>query len=245
MTAPRGGALTKAEVARLRSLREKRGREELGLFVVEGEKVVGELLAAGHPLEALYATEAWTGPRTVAVTAEEMARISHFPTPSSVLALARLRRAPLPPGALDRGLTLALDGVQDPGNVGTLWRVADWFALARLVLSPDCADPFSPKVIHASMGSFARVPLHVAPLAEALAATRAPVLGCDLGGADIHGIPPPRDAVIVIGSEGRGLSPEVAGRVTQRVTIPGHGRAESLNAAIAAAIVCDNLRRPR
>ena len=245
MTAPRRAALAKAEVARLRSLREKRGREELGLFAVEGEKAVGDLLAAGHPLEAVYATDAWPGPRTVAVSAEEMARISHFPTPSSVLALARLRREPLGAGALERGLTLALDGVQDPGNVGTLWRIADWFALARLVLSPDCADPYAPKVIQASMGSFARVPLHVAPLAEALEGARVPVLGCDLDGADIHALPPPRDAVIVIGSEGRGLSPAVARRVTQRVTIPGQGRAESLNAAIAAAIVCDNLRRPR
>lgn len=242
---PRRAALGRAELARLRALREKRGREELGLFAVEGEKAVGDLLASGHPLEAIYATDAWPGQRTVAVTAAEMARISHFPTPASVLALARLRREPLPAGALDRGLTLALDGVQDPGNVGTLWRIADWFGLARVVLSPDCADPYAPKVVQASMASFARVPLHVAALPAALAGTRVPVLGCELAGADIHAFPPPADAVIVIGSEGRGLSPEVARRLTHRVTIPGYGRAESLNAAVAAAIVCDNLRRPR
>jgi TrmH family RNA methyltransferase len=245
MTAPRRAALARADVARLRSLREKRGRDEAGLFAVEGEKAVSELLAAGYPLEEIYATDAWAGRRTVAVSAADMARISHFPTPSSVLALARLRREPLAAGALSRGLTLALDGVQDPGNVGTLWRIADWFACARLLLSPDCADPYAPKVIQASMGSFGRVPLHVADLPGALAAAGVPVLGCELAGEDIHRFPPPADAVVVIGSEGRGLSPEVSARLTHRVTIPGHGRAESLNAAVAAAIVCDNLRRPR
>jgi TrmH family RNA methyltransferase len=172
-----------------------------------------------------------------------MARVSHFPTPASILAVGRITRVPLAPGALDHGLTLALDGIQDPGNVGTLLRLADWFALDRVLLSPDCADLFSQKVINASMGSFARVTVHTGPLAEALAGTRVPVLGCDLQGDDVHTLKPRRDAVVVIGSEGRGLSPAVAALVTQRVTIPKFGRAESLNAAVAAAIVCDNLRR--
>lgn len=239
--------LTKAEISRLRSLQEKKHREALGLFVVEGEKVIGELLAAGFPFAEIYATPAWSPAGAVAVTGvspAEMERISHYPTPASVLAVGRLARAPLTPGALDRGLTLALDGIQDPGNVGTLLRIADWFALDRVVLAPDGADLFSQKVINASMGSFARVRVHTAPLAEALAGCTAPVLGCDLGGEDVHALPPLRDAVIVIGSEGRGSSPAVAARVTRRVTIPKFGGAESLNAAVAAGIVCDQLRRP-
>ncbi|MBA3850153.1 MAG: RNA methyltransferase [Opitutus sp.] len=258
--------LTKAGITRLRSLREKKHREALGLFVVEGEKVVGELLAAKFPFAELYATDAWEGRAAVPlaaarrgtepapcqiISAAEMARLSHYPTPSAVLAVGRIARAPLPPGALDRGLTLALDGIQDPGNVGTLLRIADWFAFDRVVLSPDCADLFSQKVINASMGSFARVAAHTAPLAEALAGCAAPVLGCDLQGDDVHGLPALRAAVVVIGSEGRGLSPAVAARVTRRVTVPKFaaepgrigGAAESLNAAVAAAIVCDNLRR--
>jgi TrmH family RNA methyltransferase len=172
-----------------------------------------------------------------------MARASHFPTPSTVLAIGKVARRPLPAGALNRGLTLALDGIQDPGNVGTLLRLADWFGLDRVLLSPDCADLFSQKVINASMGSFARATVHTAPLAEALAGCTAPILGCDLQGDDVHTLKPCRDAVIVIGSEGRGLSPAVGAMVTQRVTIPKYGGAESLNAAVAAAIVCDNLRR--
>ena len=238
--------LTKTGLARLRDLREKKAREAAGLFVVEGEKVVGELLAAHFPFTEIYATADWPGPRdgrVQPITPGDMKRASHFPTPSSVLAVGRITRPVLAAGALDRGLTLALDGIQDPGNVGTLLRVADWFALDRVLLSPDSADLFSQKVINASMGSFARVTVHTAPLAEALGRTKAPVLGCELAGDDVHGLPARRDAVIVIGSEGRGLSPAVQKIVTQRVTIPRYGGAESLNAAVAAAIVCDNLRR--
>jgi TrmH family RNA methyltransferase len=247
--------LAKADLSRLRALREKKHREDAGLFVIEGEKVVAELLAAKYPLLEIYATPAWPAPRgdtrVREITAEEMARASHFPTPSSVLAVGKITRAPLAAGALSRGLTLALDGIQDPGNVGTLLRLADWFALDRVLLSPDCADLFSQKVINASMGSFARVTVHSVPLAEALAGVKVPVLGCELTGDDVHTLKPLRDAVVVVGSEGRGLSPAVQALVTQHVTIPRFGAkcaslgggAESLNAAIAAAIVCDNLRR--
>ena len=258
-------SLTKGDIARLRSLQEKKHREALGLFVVEGEKVVGELLAANFSFVELYATAEWSDvgrvpspgedlaapsrgvrtprPQINAVTADEMERISHYPTPASVLAVGKIIRTPLAEGAINRGLTLALDGIQDPGNVGTLLRIADWFAFDRVLLSPDCADLFSQKVINASMGSFARVTVHTTPLAAALAGTAVPVLGCDLQGEDVHGLKPLRAAVVVIGSEGRGLSPAVQARVTQRVTIPRFGGAESLNAAVAAAIVCDNLRR--
>ena len=172
-----------------------------------------------------------------------MARLSHYPTPSNVLAVGKIARTPLAPNALNRGLTLALDGIQDPGNVGTLLRVADWFAFDRVLLSPDCADLFSQKVINASMGSFARVAVHPTPLAEALAGVTVPVLGCDLEGTDVHALKPLRDAVVVIGSEGRGISEALRPCVTYYVTIPKFGGAESLNAAVAAAIVCDNLRR--
>jgi len=255
--------LTKAELQRVRQLRDKKNREAEGLFVVEGAKVVSELLAAKFPFEKIYATAEWIKSRAglrpaphghantpaelpiIDVSPAEMERMSHFPTPSSVLAIGKIVRPPLAPDELDRGLTLALDGVQDAGNVGTLIRIADWFALDRVVLSPDCADVFHQKVINASMGSFARVRTHVADLGEALSGRRVPVLGCDLAGDDVHQLAPLRDAVIVIGSEGRGLSAETKSLLTGRITIPRFGGAESLNAAVAAAIVCDNLRRPR
>lgn len=243
--------LTKAEVQRLRSLRDKKQREALGLFVIEGEKVIGELLAAEFPFVEIYATAAWPDtvgamgklPPVTTVTPEEMARVSHFPTPSAVLAVGVIRRTPLPDGALSRGLTLALDGVQDAGNVGTLLRIADWFGFDRVVLSPDCADVFHQKTINASMGSFSRVTTHTADLAVALVGAQVPILGCDLAGTDVHELPALRDAVVVIGSEGRGLSAGVRPCVTHYVTIPRFGGAESLNAAVAAGIVCDNLLR--
>lgn len=279
--------LTKAELQRLRSLREKKHREALGLFVVEGSKVVEELLAADFPFVELYATSEWIDPRVSAIagssgsnshaersavggagesrasmrgaasttevtriTAAEMARVSHFPTPSPVLAVGCMVRHPVAPADLIHGFTLALDGVQDAGNVGTLLRIADWFGFDRVVLSPDCADLFNQKVINASMGSFARVRAHTVDLAELFRELTAgvehapvPILGCDLDGHDVHALPTMRDAVVVIGSEGRGLSEKIKASVTQFVTIPRFGRAESLNAAIAAAVVCDNLRR--
>jgi TrmH family RNA methyltransferase len=251
--------VTKAEIQRLRSLREKKPRETLGLFVVEGEKVVAELLAAQFPFTALYTTAPENLPRAAVAAAaiplhplspDEMARISHFPTPSTVLAVGRIARLPLDPAALARGLTLALDGVQDAGNVGTLLRVADWFGFDRVLLSPDCADLFHQKVINASMGSFARVRAHTVDLAATLAALRAaapgvPILGCDLAGRDVHALPALPAAVVVIGSEGRGLSAAVKATLTAAITIPRHGHAESLNAAIAAAIVCDHLATRR
>lgn len=249
---------TKADLQGLRSLRDKKQREALGLFVVEGEKVVAELLATNFPFVTIYATEAWTGPHhepgarapgisapVIRLTPAEMARASHFPTPSSVLAVGPVTRRALPAGELARGLTLALDGVQDAGNVGTLLRIADWFGFDRVVLSPDCADLFHQKVINASMGSFARVETFTTELAAAFATVdpTVPILGCDLSGDDVHTLKPMRNAVVVIGSEGRGLSPAVDARLTRRVTIPRFGRAESLNAAAAAAIVCDQMRR--
>lgn len=247
--------LTKADLQRLRSLRERKHREELGLFVVEGEKVVAELLAEGFPFLELYATPDWSTPAlpkghlcsVTSITAEQMARASHFPTPSNVLAVGKIARSPLPKDAINAGLTLMLDGVQDAGNVGTLLRIADWFGCGRVVLSPECADLFHQKVINASMASFARVQAYTAELPAVLDARAAgiPVLGCDLTGDNVHDLPGLRDAVIVIGSEGRGLSGPVQQRITRFVTIPRFGGAESLNAAVAAAIVCDNLRRSR
>ena len=239
--------LTTAEVARLRALQEKRPREAAGLFVVEGGKVIQELAASGYPFLEIYATEAWNHPvgdlgRRV-VTADEMARISHFPTPSPVLAVARIHRVQLSAGELNHGLTLALDRVQDAGNVGTLLRIADWFGVDRVVMSPDCADLFGPKVISASMGSFARVRVVSVQLDQALTGLSVPIFGCDLTGSDVHFLPPVASAVVIIGSEGRGLSAGVKSLVSQLITIPRHGRAESLNAAAAAAVVFDNLKR--
>lgn len=241
--------LSKAHLAELRRLHDRKHRLGAGRFVVEGPKVVAELLAAGYPFDTVYATPSWPAPDNltvplVRVSEEEMSRVSHYPTPSPVLVVGPIPAIELGAGELETGYTLALDGIQDPGNVGTMLRIADWFAFDRVVLSPDCADRFSQKVINASMGSFARVRATTADLAPLLAAVHVPVYGCDLTGMSIHELDPPVAAVVVIGSEGRGLSAAVAAHVTQRLTIPRRGGAQSLNAAVAAGIVCAQLRRP-
>ncbi len=240
--------LTKAQIQRLRGLQEKKRREAEGVFVVENEKVALELLASDHPVLEVYALPEWkpaidVGVPITRVGPDEMARISHFPTPSPVLVVGRLERPQLRPGLLREGLTLALDGVQDAGNVGTLIRIADWFGFARVLLSPDCADVYSQKVINASMGSFLRLPVYAVDLTEALRTAEVPVLGCALAGTPLSELLPQTDAVVVIGSEGRGLRPGTEAAVTRLVTIPKYGGAESLNAAVAAGIVCAQLRR--
>jgi TrmH family RNA methyltransferase len=234
--------LPKADVQRLRSLSDPKVRRATGCFVVEGPKVIEELLRDNFPFLELYATDAWSpqrgselSPRRV--TAAEMERISHYPTPSPVLAVARIPLQPTHP-RLD-GWSLALDGIQDPGNVGTLLRIADWFGIQRVLLSAHCADSFSQKAINASMGSFARVEVWRGPLPEALArAGDRPIIGCDLEGVPLPDAVRTPEGILVLGSEGRGLSPEVASVLTRRVTIPRVGRAESLNVAVAAGIVC-------
>lgn len=242
--------LTHAEIDRLRRLRERKHREGEGLFVVEGEKVVAELIDAGFPGLEVFATEEspllGRVPGARRLTAREMARVSHFPTPSPVLAVGRLPRTTLAPREIRDGLTLALDAVQDAGNVGTLLRIADWFGFARVLLSPECADLLSQKVINASMGSFLRVRTIRLDLAPVLASVDGvPVIGCDLSGESVAELGPHDRAVIVVGSEGRGLSPRVAACVTRKVTIPRFGGAESLNAAVAAGIICAQLRLAR
>jgi TrmH family RNA methyltransferase len=243
--------LTKATISHLRRLQEKKYRSETGWFVVEGPKVIGELIAAGYPFAELYATADWSRPAgsqvvPTCVSPEEMKRISHYPTPSSIVAVGKIPPGEtLRTGELDHGYTLALDALQDPGNVGTLLRIADWFGFDRVLLSPECADLFSQKVINSSMGSFARVRTIRGALEHLLADATVPVFGADLTGEDVHELVPPSSAIIVIGSEGRGLSDTVARRITRRVTIPRIGGAESLNAAVAAGIICAAFRRRR
>jgi RNA methyltransferase, TrmH family len=241
--------LSRSEISQIRQLRDKSEREASRTYVVEGPKVVNELVTAGHPFIRIYATPGWISPPGVdpalvqPVSAAEMSRLSHYPTPSPVLAIGRISEPEWDPQETHQGLTLALDGVQDPGNVGTLLRLADWFGFARVLLSRDCADLYSQKVINASMGSFARVRAVRVAVPEALDGLTVPVLGCDLTGESVFDLAPFDAGVVVIGSEGRGLSPAVDQHITRRITIPRFGGAESLNAAVAAGIVCAQLRR--
>jgi TrmH family RNA methyltransferase len=243
--------MTKNEIQLIRSLDDKRAREESGLFVAEGEKLVAEFLASGFAIKNIYRV----GENT---SEKEMSRASHLKTPTSTLALIEIPRRELAPASLATQLTLALDGVQNPGNLGTIIRLADWFGIRNVLCSPDSADCFNPKVVQATMGALTRVAVHYGDLnttIEAVAASAGevagflPIYGTFLEGENLYETPLTPTGIIILGSEGRGISPAVARLVTRKLFIPPYPpdgqTSESLNVAIAAAILCSEFRRPR
>ena len=249
--------LTKNTIKLIRSLELKKFRTRENSFVAEGPKVVGDLLAVMRP-KMLFATSQWisenntNGIDVEMVNEDELSRISFLQHPQQVLAVF-----PMPSydesidytKELKGKLTLALDSVQDPGNLGTIIRIADWFGIETILCSHETADAYNPKVIQATMGSIARVRIIYTDLTKTLEAiaSEMPIYGTFLDGENIHSRQLPQEAVIVMGNEGKGISQEVARLVTDRVLIPnypeGRPTADSLNVAIATAITCAEFRR--
>lgn len=255
--------LSKNRIKLIHSLEQKKARRTVGLFVAEGPKLVGELLAS-FPCTYLAATAEWfrrngaetarlraAGTEVDEITEAELQRASLLRAPQEIVALFVLpsdeAEEPLPPA--DR-LCLALDGVQDPGNLGTIVRLADWFGIEHIFCSPDTADVYNPKAVQATMGALARVRLHYTALSDLLRRTAEaglPVYGTFLDGQNLYEQPLEQRGVIVMGNEGKGVSREVEQRVTRKLYVPNYpaGRAtsESLNVAIATAVVCAEFRR--
>ena len=240
-------ALSNQEIKRVRSLAEKKYRDSLGLFVVEGEKMVDEALRSGFRVEQVYRREEIGG--------QAMERISLLKHPSPVLAVVRkpdtVHLASPDP---EKGLWLALDSLRDPGNLGTILRIADWFGIDGVFATTDSVDIFNPKVVQATMGAIFRVRFHYTDLpllAERVIARGGKFYGTFLDGRNLYGteLEPGHDvpSVIVIGNEANGISPRVAERVSDRLSIPpypaGQPGSESLNAAIAAAVTVAEFRR--
>ncbi len=236
---------------------DKMARAERGLFVAEGDKFIGELIGSQLKVRKIYLREgsdvdALDYPNDVAVewvSGSEMDRISQLKSANSSLALVEMPRYRLDVNALCDGLTIVLDGVQNPGNLGTIIRLADWFGVRRVICSPTCADCFNPKVVQATMGAILRVEVHYTDLTEMLQRATAlcvPICGTLLDGENIYGCELPQNAIIVMGSEGQGISEGVERFVTRRLTIPSFADgvgSESLNVAIATAITCSEFRR--
>ncbi len=230
--------MTNNEIKFIRSLSLKKFRDSLGLFVVEGRKLVREAQESGLEVLDVYSEEK---------DGEElMARISSMSSPSPCLAV--VRKAPAKTlEAPFKGLYLALDSVRDPGNLGTVIRLADWFGLSAVLASDDTAELYNPKVIQASMGSAFRVPVVYGDLPAMLREFRSesvPVFGTFLCGENIYGAELPADAVLVMGNEANGISGSVAALCNHKITIPSFGsKAESLNISAAAAVCVSEFRK--
>ena len=243
--------ISKNQIKFIRQLEQKKFRHREGLFVAEGTKVVGDLLKAGYIPHSLYATPDWIASHSVAeateVTDDELTRLSFQQHPQQVLALF-----PIPSlnskFLILNSLALALDGVQDPGNLGTIIRIADWFGISNIICSEDTVDDYNPKVVQATMGSIARVNIIYTNLLELLDGLPAdfPVYGTLLNGENIYTQELTPHGLIIMGNEGNGISDAVRQRVNRRLLIPDFHNgdtADSLNVAIATAITCSEFRR--
>ncbi|MDD4903806.1 MAG: RNA methyltransferase [Candidatus Bipolaricaulis sp.] len=249
--------LSKSRVRFVRSLQQERVRTRLRLYVIEGDRMVRDYLGAGQRIEQLYVVDDGKAEFAASSAVGEVTRVSHreletlsaLATPQNVLAVVRQPEKELDPARLVDGLSLAVEAVRDPGNLGSLLRVAAWFGASPVVCSPDCVDVYNPKVVQATMGALLHVDVFCVPLPPVLeaAAWGAAVYGTVLDGVPLYEAELDRSGVILVGNEARGLSEDVRRFVTRAITIPpwtasAPGK-DSLNVAVAAAVVCSELRR--
>lgn len=232
---------SKSEIKSLNALKIKKYRQSEGLFVAEGPKILHDFLISGHLPEKVYHNGQYSDafsrlPEMVLqlVTDDELKKVSSLMQPQGCLAVFRIPdNKPIP----DAGWIMALDNIQDPGNMGTLIRIADWFGISDIVCSEDTVDCYNPKVVQASMGSLARIQIHYQELTTWLAECERPVFGGMLNGEDIRKVSFPENGILLIGNEGNGIRSELLPHIQHGVTIPRLGQAESLNAGVAAGIM--------
>ena len=239
--------ITRAEILDIKSLATKQGREELGAFIAEGEKLVGEIRNSSLRIRRILQTKPIFAEGEL-VSEKEMERISQLKSANSVLAVVEIPTRKLANVQPNKNLVLALDRVQNPGNLGTIIRLADWFGISDIVCSEDTADCFNPKVVQATMGAILRVRVHYTNLAKWLAEQRdTKIYGTVLEGKNIYNAQLDKSGVIVMGNEGQGISAEVAKCVSHKLLIPPYPAdrcgSESLNVAVATAVICSEFRR--
>jgi TrmH family RNA methyltransferase len=235
--------LVKSQVKYIQSLGQKKFRDQEGVFVAEGPKLVKELLAATN-LELLYLLGVPSfreaGIPFTEIKESELERLSFLSTPNQVLAV--FRKPVFPPPDPGQGVNLVLDGIQDPGNLGTILRIADWFGIRLLVCTRDSADVFGPKTTQSTMGSISRVQvIYEDPIALMERHPELPVYAAVLEGRSIYEQQPLTKGWVVIGNESKGIRGELLQRATHPITIPRIGKAESLNAAVATGIILSHL----
>jgi TrmH family RNA methyltransferase len=245
--------LSKAQIKYIQSLQHKKYRQKSGQFIAEGDKIVPELLQEGVPVKEVYATAAWINlhaalldrtadVRVTVVDEGVLKQLSALTTPNQALALLDIpgtTEVDLP--SLKGTVSLALETIQDPGNLGTIIRIADWFGIRQIICSPDCVDAYNPKTIQATMGSIARVRVLESNIVALVQKAEVPSYAATLYGRDIVEFPKLAEGIILIGNESRGLSDAVIAASTHKITIPRLGGAESLNAGVATGIICGRL----
>lgn len=236
----------KSKIKLINSLSQKKQRTKTGLFVVEGIKGIKELLASNFELEMLFSEESiFTVPdeKMQLLTAEELKKISKLATPQTAVALFRIPKT----GAIGaEGFSVALDGVRDPGNLGTIIRLCDWFGIADLICSNDTVDCFNPKVVQASMGSIARVNIVYTDLENHLKQTANPIYGTFMNGENVYESDLSSAGILVLGNEANGISTAISNLTDQKLAIPQFGEqkpTESLNVATATAILLSEFKR--
>lgn len=246
--------ISKNQLKLINALEQKKQRKKHGLFLVQGEKNVAELINSEFTIRQIFATASYINKHgtllrenelisiTEEATEEELKKAGTLVSNNSVLAIVECKNREIPSLGTNE-LILVLDQVGDPGNLGTIIRVADWYGIENIICSPDCADFYNPKVIAATMGSFARVKVSHTDLTQYLAKQIKPVYGAFLEGVNIHKTDLVKSAFIVMGSESHGISESVGQFITDKVTIPNFGQAESLNVAMATGIILDNFKR--
>ncbi len=246
--------LSKNKIKYIHSLELKKNRKEEGVFIAEGHKLVGDLL--GHfPCKLIVALPNWleknpkvTADEIIEVTPDELSRASLLKTPQDVLAIFEQPHYETSTDVMKHSLCLALDDVQDPGNLGTIIRLADWFGIENIFCSHGTVDVYNPKVIQATMGALARVKLHYCDLVKLITSVKdIPIFGTFLDGNNIYGEDLSKNGLIIMGNEGNGVSKEVSKLINKKLYIPNYPTSretsESLNVAIATAIVCAEFRR--
>ncbi|MDR3712542.1 MAG: RNA methyltransferase [Puia sp.] len=245
--------LVKSQVKYIQSLGQKKFRDQEGVFVAEGPKIVSELLTASNvPLVTLYAVKEWleknheslvsfSSPQVVEVRDSELERLSSLATPNQVVAVfGQPSFTALPPRDSGR-IRLLLDSIQDPGNLGTIVRIADWFGLRHVVCSPESADVFNAKAVQSTMGSISRVRVTYEDPEEHIGRDDLPAYATTLGGTSLYKMERIDAGIIVIGNESKGIRDSLLQKISHHITIPRIGEAESLNAAVATGIVLSHL----
>lgn len=247
--------MTKNDVKEIQSLKQVKGRKERGIFAVEGNKLVEELINSRFRVNNVFATEAWVEKNPVLakkiadyeiITPKQMEQISNFVTPPGIFSTAMMPKYRIEPKDAETQLVLMLDGINDPGNIGTIIRTADWFGIKKIVISEDTCDPWQPKVIQSTMGSIFRIQIVETDIVKFLKEVKTPVFGALMQGKNIYQTQiNDNQGVIIIGSESHGIRDNVMPYVSCPINIPKaeSSHTESLNASVATGIIISEVFR--